>query len=313
MKKQTPFGEIEIFDAHAHFFSHNFFAMLARQSATLARETDPVGKIGELTGFRMPPEDPAELARIWVDELDGQRVSRALLIASLPNDEESIAKAVAEFPERVSGGFFFNPLQENAVERAGRAFDELRLKVICLFPAMHGFSVADDPNVRAIAELAGNRPGTAIFVHCGALSVGIRKKVGLKSVFDLRLSSPLEVHKLASEFPTVSFIIPHFGAGLWRETLMAADLCPNIYIDSSSSNKWMNYEAPDLELAKVFEKTLKVVGPERLLFGTDSSFFPRGWIVEVFDVQSRVLAEIGIRKADAEAIFGGNLRRILNI
>ncbi|MBK8147947.1 MAG: hypothetical protein IPK58_06940 [Acidobacteria bacterium] len=58
MKKQTPFGEIEIFDAHAHFFSHNFFAMLARQSATLARETDPVGKIGELTGFRMPPEDP---------------------------------------------------------------------------------------------------------------------------------------------------------------------------------------------------------------------------------------------------------------
>jgi predicted TIM-barrel fold metal-dependent hydrolase len=313
MKKQTPFGELEIFDAHAHFFSHNFFAMLARQSATLAIETDPVKKIGELTGFRIPPEDPAEFGQIWVDELDKHRVSRALLMASLPNDEDSIARAVAELPERISGGFFFNPLQENAIDRARRAFDELRLKVICLFPSMHGFSVADDPNVRSIAELVNERPGTAIFVHCGALSVGIRKKIGLKSAFDLRLSNPLEVHELAGEFPEVSFIIPHFGAGLWRETLMAADLCPNIFIDSSSSNKWMNYEASDLELAKVFEKTLKVVGPERLLFGTDSSFFPRGWNSEVFDEQSGILAEIGVGKAGAEAIFGGNLRRILNI
>ncbi len=313
MKKQTPFGELEIFDAHAHFFSHNFFEMLARQSATISREADPVGKIGEITGFRMPPEDPAELARIWFDELDKHRVSRALLMASLPNDEDSVAKAVAAFPDRISGGFFFNPLQENAVERAKRGFDELGLKMLCLFPAMHGFSVGDDPNVRAIAELANHRPGTAIFVHCGALSVGIRNKIGLKSPFDLRVSSPLEVHKLAGEFPGVNFVILHFGAGLWRETLMVADLCPNTFIDTSSSNKWTNYEATDLELAKVFERTLNVTGPERLLFGTDSSFFPRGWNTEVFDVQSRILAEIGVGKTDAEAIFGGNLKRILGI
>lgn len=313
MKKQTPFGELEIFDAHAHFFSHDFFAMLARQSPDLAREADPVAKIGEITGFQMPPRNPADLARLWVEELDKQDVSRALLMASLPNDEESVAIAAAEFPDRISGGFFFNPLQENAVERANRAFGEFGLKMLCLFPAMHGFSVGDDPNVRAIAELASHLPGTAVFVHCGALSVGIRKKIGLKSPFDLRVSSPLEVHKLAGEFPSVNFIIPHFGAGLWRETLIAADLCPNIFIDTSSSNKWTNYEASDIGLRAVFERTLKVVGPERLLFGSDSSFFPRGWNAEIFEVQSAILSEIGIGAADAEAIFGGNLRRLLKI
>lgn len=313
MKKQTPFGELEIFDSHTHFFSHNFFSILSKQSPVLKVETNPVEKIGEMTGFQMPPENPRDLAKIWVEELDKNKIAKALLMASLPNDESSIAEAVSAFPDRIFGGFFFNPLQENAIERAKHAFDDLHLKMICLFPAMHGFSVADNENVKAIAELVSQRKWTAIFVHCGALSVGIRGKISLKSHFDLRLSNPLEVHKLAGEFPEVNFIIPHFGAGFWRETLMAAELCPNIYIDTSSSNRWTKYEAADLDLRKVFEKTLAVVGAKRLLFGTDSSFFPRGWNAEIFDTQVKALAELGVEKADAELIFGGNLHRLLQI
>jgi predicted TIM-barrel fold metal-dependent hydrolase len=311
MRRQTPFGELEIFDAHTHFFSHNFFSMLAKQSPVLKGETNPVKKIGEMTGLQMPPESPRDLAKIWVDELDKSNVARVLLMASLPNDENSVAEAVAAFPDRIFGGFFFNPLQEDAVKRAKRGFDELHLKMICLFPAMHRFSVADDENVRAIVGLVRKRKGTVIFVHCGALSIGIRGKIGLKSEFDLRYSDPLEVHKLASEFPDVNFIIPHFGAGFWRETLMAAELCPNIYLDTSGSNRWTKYEATDLDLSKVFEKTLAVVGAKRLLFGTDSSFFPRGWNAEIFDAQVKVMSELGVEKADAELIFGGNLRRLL--
>jgi predicted TIM-barrel fold metal-dependent hydrolase len=66
-----------------------------------------------------------------------------------------------------------------------------------------------------------------------------------------------------------------------------------------------------LDLSKVFEKTLAVVGAKRLLFGTDSSFFPRGWNAEIFDAQVKVMSELGVEKADAELIFGGNLRRLL--
>lgn len=311
MKKQTPFGEIEIFDAHTHFFSRIFFSMLAKQSPVLKDLPDAVEKIGEITSFQMPPENPRELAKIWLDELDKNSISKGLFFASLPNDENSVAEAVSAFTERIYGGFFFDPLIENAVEKARKAFDELNLQVICFFPAMHKYSVAENENIRAIAELVSQRKGTAIFIHCGALSIGIRKKLGLKSPFDLRFSNPLEVHKLASEFPCVNFIIPHFGAGFWRETLMAADLCPNIFIDTSSSNKWINYESAELDLRKVFEKTLKIVGAKRLLFGTDSSFFPRGWNAEIFDTQVKILAEIGIEKNEAEAIFGLNLENLL--
>src|ERR1035441_8476367 len=36
--------------------------------------------------------------------------------------------------------------------------------------------------------------GRAGFVHCGVLTVGIRKKLGLDSPFEMRFSNPLELH-----------------------------------------------------------------------------------------------------------------------
>jgi predicted TIM-barrel fold metal-dependent hydrolase len=150
-----------------------------------------------------------------------------------------------------------------------------------------------------------------VFVHCGVLSVGVRKKLGLSSPFDLRFSNPEGVHGLAMRFPGVRFVIPHFGAGYLREALMVADLCPNVYLDTSSSNSWMRYQEGELTIAKVLRKALEVVGAGRLLFGTDSSFFPRGWQESIYREQVGALDEIGIGAGDAAAILGGNLERLL--
>jgi len=125
----------------------------------------------------------------------------------------------------------------------------------------------------------------------------------------MRYSNPIDLHAVALRHPGVRFIVPHFGAGYFREALMLADLCPNVYLDTSSSNSWMRFEG--LDLATVFQRALSVVGPNRLLFGTDSSFFPRGWNREIFEVQARAMHELGIGGADARQILGGNLRRIL--
>jgi uncharacterized protein len=316
MKKTTPFGEIEVRDAHCHFFSHKFFQTLIGQSPTLGKEPHPISRVAELTGWNMPPPDPAELGAVWSGELDKQNVSAAMLIASVPGDEESVAAAVAAFPERFAGAFMFDPTKPDAEARARRAFDELKLRVACLFPAMQQYSVTECEGARAVAALASERPGTAVFVHCGALSVGVRKKLGLKSPFDMRRSNPLDIYKLAAEFPTANFIVPHFGAGMFRETMMLADLCPNVLIDTSSSNKWMNYELSaggPVDLPTIFKRALAVVGHERLLFGTDSSFFPRGWHEAIFHAQVNALVEIGASEEQAQAILGGNLRRLLNL
>jgi len=315
LKKTTSFGDLEVFDAHTHFFSRKFFETLISQSPQLSGESNAIERAGEMTGWTMPPRDPAELAAIWTAEFDRHGVTGALMIASAPGDEESVAVAVAAFPDRIAGAFMFDPTKPEAEARARRAFDDLGLRVVCLFPAMHHYSVAENEGVRAVAALAGERPGTAVFVHCGALSVGVRRKLGLPSHFDMRRSNPLDICKLAAEFHKTKFIIPHFGAGMFRETMMLADLCPNVYVDTSSSNKWMKYEAAppaQFDLPVIFKRALDVVGSERLLFGADSSFFPRGWVASVFDAQINALSEIGASEEQARAIFGGNMRRLLN-
>ena len=93
---------------------------------------------------------------------------------------------------------------------------------------------------------------------------------------------------------------------------MAADTCANIYFDTSSSNGWMRYH-PGLTLAGVLRATLAVVGPSRLLFGTDSSFFPRGWQRAIFEEQARAFDELGTSDGGSRADSGGQLRSGLRI
>jgi predicted TIM-barrel fold metal-dependent hydrolase len=303
---------VTINDAHCHFFSSNFFSALARQrltttGATSARVEAPAADICRELHWDDPRTADA-LSDRWVAELDEHGVTRAALIASVPTDEVSVAEAVAHHPSRFVGFFMVDPAASDALDRTRRAIEDLRLRAVCLFPAMQHVALGDDRTVR-IVEVAASHPGTVVFVHCGVLSVGVRAKLGLPRRFDMRLGNPLDVSRLALAFPTVPFIIPHFGAGMFREALMAADICQNIHFDTSSSNSWIRY-MPGLTLDVVFEAALAVGGPSRLLFGTDSSFFPRGWQKGVYETQQQIVDRLRISSADAALIFGGNFDRL---
>ena len=299
---ETPWGDLLVNDAHVHFFSRVFYQGLARQ-----KKLDDVGHLGTLLGWEIPAADPVALANRWIAELDAYRVGRACLIASAHGDEDSVAIAVAAHPERFYGFFMLDPLQADATRRLHTAARNPHLSCVCLFPAMHTYSMADPRLVPLLETISDSH--LAAFVHCGALSVGVRKKLGLPNQFDMRFSDPLHLHPVALHFPQIRFIVPHFGAGLLRETLMLADLCPNVYLDTSSSNHWMQYEG--LDLRTVFRRTLDLLGPERLLFGTDSSFFPRGWQMSVFEQQVKALYELGLDGKTATQILKTNLEQLL--
>ena len=289
-------------DAHCHFFSGQFLATLGRQRG----RADTVQDLCREIGWDDPGE-PEALADRWVTELDAHGVQRAAIIASVPGDEASVATAVARYPARLVGYFMVNAGAEDAVDRTRTALGAGGLRTVCLFPAMHHVALDDSRTLAVVGEAADH--GAAVFVHCGALTIGVRKKLGLPSPFDLRLGDPLAVARLAAQFPSTSFIVPHFGAGAFREALMAADACANVYLDTSSSNRWMRYH-PGLTLAGVLRATLAVVGPSRLLFGTDSSFFPRGWQRAILDEQTRAFDELGTSTADRELIMASNFDRI---
>lgn len=296
---------MKINDAHCHFFSSRFFETLAGHMTE--PPVNPALVLPEKLGVD-PPGTPEELAARWIAELDANDVRRAAIIGSVPADEPSVGAAVRLYPDRFVGYFMLDPMRDSAVERAQRAFTDFQMRVVCLFPAMQRYSL-HDPRTLQVFEAAAAQPGAAVFVHCGVLTVSIRKKLGLPSRFDIRHGNPLDLHSIALQFPDLPIIIPHFGAGFFREALMVADLCPNVLLDTSSSNGWIRYQ-PGLTLVDVFRHAIQVAGPNRLLFGTDSSFFPRGWQRPIFDAQSAVLDELGIGDEDRAKIMGGNFDRL---
>jgi predicted TIM-barrel fold metal-dependent hydrolase len=300
----TPWGDMRVADAHVHFFSHGFLSGLARQKGAEAPD------LGAALGWEIPAPEPEALAERWISELDRHGVNRSVLIASAHGDEHSVAAAVRRHPQRFVGYFMLDPTAPDAMDRTRSAIESQGLRGVCLFPAMHRYSIHDE-RVRPVLELAQSRPDTVVFVHCGVLTVGVRKRLGLPSRFDMRFSNPIDLHAVALHYPEVSFVVPHFGGGYFREALMLADLCPNVYLDTSSSNSWMRYQERGCDLETVFRRALEVAGPKRLLFGTDSSFFPRGWQREIYDRQTAALHSIGVRAEDAAQILGGNLEGLL--
>jgi predicted TIM-barrel fold metal-dependent hydrolase len=286
-------------DSHCHFFSSRFFELLAPD----AGGADKVSRRMQWD----PPGTPTELGDRWIGELDRHGVSRAALIASIPGDAVSVAEAVAHHPHRFVGFFMHNPVGLDSDAVLERSLKTYEMRGICLFPAMHGYRL-DDACVERVFR-AATEHGAAIFAHCGVLTVGVRKKLGLSSRFDLRLGDPLALARTALGFPQVAVIVPHFGAGFFREALMAADQCPTIHLDTSSSNNWIRFDGGQ-SLEGVFRSALAVLGPSRLLFGSDSSFFPRGWQAGIYEEQQRIMGSLGVSIDDRNAIFAGNFERL---
>jgi predicted TIM-barrel fold metal-dependent hydrolase len=299
----TPWGGIEIADAHVHFFSPAFFKALCEQ-----KNSDFVA---DLLGWD-DPTSPEALAMRWAAELDKHKVERAMLIASIPNDTPSVGAAVETFPERFSAVYMANPMLPSADIRFQSAYKEDQVTGVFLFPAMHHYSMHDD-KVCALLQVVAGHSHPVVYVHCGVLSVGFRKKLGLPCHFDMRHSNPIDLHSLAMRFTRINFVIPHFGAGFLREALMVADQCPNVYLDTSSSNTWLRYLQGNMDLAGVFRQALDVLGPGRLLFGSDSSWFPRGYVRKILDDQIGILRNLGVDSAGARDILGGNLRRLTGL
>ncbi len=308
---QTPWGHLRVIDAHTHFFSHRFFQTFARLAKDNLPTDGPLGAMAQRLGVGIPPEDPTSLARRWVDEMDKFGIDRMVMFTSVPGDHPSVAAAVKAFPERLIGYIMLDPTQSNAPEQLREGIQRQGLKGVTLFPAMHHFHAYDEkayPLYQTAAELE-----IPVFTHFGVLKVSIRDKLGLPNIFDLRYSNPIDLHKVAIDFPTVHFIIPHFGCGYFRETLMLGAQASNVYVDTSSSNSWLTYMPGYLDLKTVFEKTLEVFGPRRILFGTDSNVFPRGWRQDIFKQQVEILRALNLSQAETEVLLGGNIARLLRL
>ena len=231
-----------ICDSHVHFFSPGFFAGLGADRSAITA-----------LGWEFPDSTEALSAR-WIGELDKHGVDKAALMASLPGDADSVAKAVALNPSRFVGFFMLDPTRADAIDYARRALDE-GLRTVCLFPAMHRYALHDD-RVASVFELAASRRGgTAGQGRClrtaaRPLDRHSQKARPAEPVRDA-LRQPAHLHALALKYRPCrsSFRTSERDAA---RSVDARGLLSNVHLDTSSSNSWIKY-TPGLTLEQVFK------------------------------------------------------------
>jgi len=300
---------MSIFDSHLHFFSWDFFAAMARQKDPAAIIDHVLNDLAQRVKIELPPVEIQSHLQHWLAELDPYGVERAVAFASLPEEAAAVAEAVKSSNGRLVGFCMINPKMEGAAQRVHSLAKDFGYRGVMLFPALHHYHLFDASLLPCFEAVAENR--LHVLTHFGILQVKLRDALGLPRVYDSRFANPLDLQAIANRFPQIKFIIPHFGCGFFRETLMLGMQCENVYVDTSSSNNWLLTQPQPLTLAEVFEKTRTVFGIERILFGTDSGVFPRGWRKDILDEQKLAMVSARFSEAEMEMVLGGNAGRLL--
>ena len=300
---------MRIVDFHSHFFARPFFDALAAQSPRIGSAEEKLCALVEQTGMELPSPDIAEHTARWLAELDRSQVDHLVTFASAPEEVSAVAQATQLANGRLTAIAVCNPLVDGAAAKLDELLSNNAYRGVLLFPAMHHYSPAD-PVCTPLWDVLERHRAIA-YVHCGMLVVKIRDLLGLPRRYDLRGANPLHLVPAADAYPGVTFCIPHFGAGLFRETLMAGAQCENIVTDTSSSNAWIRTQPSKPSLQDVFARALDVFGPMRIMFGTDSTTFPAGWRADRLGEQRAILDALGVDAQDQQRIFAGNADAVL--
>jgi uncharacterized protein len=254
--------------------------------------------------FEFPEETesaPEIQAERWSVEVEEARLEGIVFLTGGGN--RTLAHAIAGQP-RMFGFAHHDPFGPHAADELRRAVKEDGLKGYkVLAPALMG-RIDDEalyPVWQAVEEL-----GLPVIVHFGTLDGGggVAEHVNI---------SPLRLHDVAKAFPEVPFVIPHFGCSYPGDLLQLAWACRNVYVDSSGNNEWIRWMPYALTLSDLFAKFLSTIGPERIIFGSDSAHFPRGLISSYFDDQVGIVNALGLSEHERHLIFAGNAARLLRL
>jgi len=313
------FDGLKIIDFHAHFPTANWMRWVTSWRQRLAerygdenaqllmeQSSSDREEMRRLWGFA-PPEaetrsDEEQAAR-WVADLEIKGVERVNFVTGGGND--NLAKIVRLHPDKFTGFAHHNIFSEDASTELERAVEELGLKGYKVIASSQTRPI-DDKSIYPVWEMV-EKMGIPVIIHFGVLGGGGG------SALDLRNMNPLTLWEVAKMFPRIPFVIPHFGAGYLRELLLLCWSCPNIYIDTSGSNRWMRWMPFEIDLKSLFRKIIETVGTDRLIFGSDSSYFPRGFSVAYLREQLKVCQSIGLEDVSIEKIFYKNAARLLKL
>jgi len=181
-----------------------------------------------------------------------------------------------ERPDLAEGLAYINPANPGYMDEMKRCIEDYNMRGVKLWVA----TFCDDERVDSIAEQA-IKYGVPVLAHTFYKSVG-----------QLEYESRGEhAANLGARYPELKFIAAHIGANVYHTVKSIKDY-PNICVDFSGSY----FRRDDIEY------TIKHLGAERILFGSD--------MPGVFEDCLGKAESVGISDADREFIYYKNAVRL---
>lgn len=292
----------DVIDAHAHLFTVGLLEeVLAKQPPEAMprfRAALKERKFGR-RGDTLPDMTPEATACWYVERLKAAAVAKALVVSVMPDNQwtRDFLTAARGHVHALCNVDPLDPAAPALLEREMTA----GFRGVKLYPVNRCYRLSD-PACRPLFEKANELKANFI-IHYG---------VTVDPTGDLRYADPIDLSPVARDFPDLTFVIAHFGAGWLDSVLRLAYQCKNVCVDTSGTNNWMDYHMPRMTLPEVFERCLTAMGPERVLFGTDSGTTApyRAWIRHM---QARTLEEIGLSDTDRDLVLRRNASRIFGL
>lgn len=234
---------------------------------------------------------------IGVNELlrrmDGVGVEKAICwpvvsyTREIAADNRAIAEGMRAHPDRIVGFCGVNPALglPEARDELKRCIEVYGARGVKLNGARDAYYIDDPalslPLIEVIAEA-----GLILAFHCGAN--------------DFERTHPFRIAKISALHPGLPVMVVHMGGAgspsLHDAVIEFAAQHPNWYLVDSEA-----------DYRKV-HKTLKVLGPERICYGSDTPFCPMR-----FEWGIRQVVYQDLSAGDRAKVFGGNAARLLGI
>jgi predicted TIM-barrel fold metal-dependent hydrolase len=202
-----------------------------------------------------------------------------------------VLEAMTRYPDRLLGFVCLNPENPEVLAEGERCLKAGMKGVgeIALYTPLAGVSLVD--RLSPLVEMA-TRWKVPILIHA---SEPVGHQYPGKGHLPLN-----ELYELIKLFPSTRFILAHWGGGLWWYQLMKREVgkvLANTYFDTAAS--------PFLYQPEIYQYALKIIGAEKILFGSDYPLLPLSRYLKELD-------QAGLTKKQQAAILGGNTQRLLD-
>lgn len=192
-----------------------------------------------------------------------------------------LARSMEEAPNRIFAFLRVNPHnRDHTLEAIERGVLEQGFYGVKLHPRNEAFPINSEELTHPIAEKAA-KMNVPILIHTGEPDT-------------YGYAQPTLVGGLADVFPEVTLIVGHMGKRLVDDAILVAEWFDNIILETSFRSH------------KDIEKAVRVVGADRVIYGSDMPF-------GVPEVEMKKVMVADITEEERRLLLGENMARILEV